>query len=268
MKMRFLLSFTIAVSLLASCSKAPVTVTTGGSDSVTVLIQDSTNQSTPGNQTVRVFVYDTTSNKLVKVNYKYNGSSVVGSYDSIYYNGSGYAVKVLSYQIPNPTPTDTTSFYYTGSKLDSTNECGIQNSAPYSVSQIFHYTGSASKPDSLHTATYIAQSGGGGGGPQDIGQIVFSGNNISGAVAYMSGVGAPVVFTVDLTAANPYYGLFFKGSDDVIKMFDANNVETIIAPSIPQTFYSQSYQYSNGRVDKITDTQNSDTTILSYMKIP
>jgi len=273
MKMKLFLSIIAAGALFASCNKASTTVTTPGApDSVTVLIHDSTYDGiNPGNTTVRDFVYDTTTNKLVKVKYKYGGSQIVSSYDSVYYNGGGFAVKVLSYQIGTGTPTDSTSFYYTGTRLDSTNVGGTQNSAPYSVSQIFHYIGSSTKPDSLHTATYIAPSGGGGGGPQDIGHIVFAGNNLSTALIYMGGPGIPIVAAADLTAENPYHGLVFKGSDDVIVLFDANNIDSISAPSISQTFYQRTYTYTGGRVSQYIDLKNGSnpqTTDISYMKIP
>jgi hypothetical protein len=272
MKMKILLLFTIVTALFASCNKADVTVTTPGApDSVTVLIKDSTYDGVnSGNTKVRLFIYDTTTNKLVRVDYKYGGSPVVNSYDSIYYNGGGFAVKVLSYNVGNATPTDTTVFHYTGSNLlDSTNARGIQNSSLYSVTNKFHYI-AGSKPDSEHTITYIAPVGGGGGGPQDIGHIVFAGNNLSTALAYMSGVGIPIVVTNDLTAPNPYYGLALKGGDDILVLFNTNNIDSVSAPSIPSTFYKRSYTYSGGRVIQYVDLKQSpaETTDLSYMKIP
>ena len=249
MKMKFLLSIILIAAIFASCKKDGV-ITSG---TLTVLIKDSTYDSNSTNSQVRTFLYNT-SNQLIKVSYSSGGSSTAYKYDTLVYT-SGKLHEVLNYDISGPTLTGTTIFNYTGNLISSTDETG-NNGSPYTLTRTYGYTNN--KLDSF-TTVYSVGSGG-GGNPDNIDSIVYSGNDFS--TANLVGQGR-VTLTFD-AAPNPYYGLYLKGGD-FINLFNPNNIITAYKTAVPSNIFElDTYEYVGGKVSRVHDLKNNTTNTLTY----
>jgi hypothetical protein len=265
MKPKFILSiaFSAIVITFISCSKASVATTGNTADSTYFISQDSSAQNGT-NEQIRVFLYNS-SNQLIKVKYRSGGNATFWGYDTISYVNN-YPSKLLTYNTGTTNPTDTALLYYSqAGLLDSISENGGQGS--YSDSHAFFYSGN--DLDSTLTHTYYGSNN--NGGPTAIARIVFTSNNLSSGIAYISGVPTPVTLTADLTAANPYYGLVFKNAiDNFIGFFDHNNALKAYPTLSPSTLFNNTtYTYANGMVATITDSTQSPlrVTTLSYVKL-
>jgi YD repeat-containing protein len=242
MKIKSILALAVVGSILSltSCKKD----STGGT--VNLLVEDSLHDGDPNDVQIRVFEYNT-SHQLVKVKYRYGTSTTYSSYDTIKYSG-GHPIYVLSYN-GGASATDSSHYYYTGDVLDSSNSGG----SSYDMTNIFHYSSSTHKLDSVNIVNYV----GSGSGPSSIGHIVFAGDNFSTAIAYTP---TPVAVTISVdTHPNPYYGLIFKESNDPLILFNKNNVTGIT--NVP--YNARTYTYnSDGTVATITD--GGDITSMIY----
>jgi hypothetical protein len=269
MKTKLILSVALFAIAFASCKKKETTTpdepttttgsTTGGTPSTVFLIsRDSTSNGTTTNDQVRKFEYNS-SKKLLRVWYK-QGTGAFNSRDTVVYNTSGHVSKVERFNTGSSVASTSNVYNYVAGVLTTVNETG-NNGAPFVRTRTFTYT--AGK---LSAQTIVYTTGAVSGGPSDITNIVFNGNNMS--TANLTGIGA-VTLTSSTTAPNPYYGLNFN-TDDFINMFNQNNILQAYLTATPaQMFENSTYTYLNGRVATKTDltsTPNKITT-LSFTEL-
>ena len=105
------------------------------------------------------------------------------------------------------------------------------------------------------TGYTVTSSPGGFTGTGSTSPITVSG--LQSATAYTFTITA----TNDLTAANPYYGLYNDGTD-FINLFNQNNMlKAQDNSATPNILANNSYSYNNGRVSRITDQNNTPNYI-------
>ncbi|HXA01491.1 MAG TPA: hypothetical protein VNW99_05845 [Cytophagaceae bacterium] len=254
MKKNYLIfSALIATCILFSgCKKkhdttpAPIPCTTLVSQEDIVV----TGGSFPGTSK-NVYKYNA-NKKLVKIEYTYSPGTTYGSFDTIIYNGSNQITNVKSYNVGNPTPTYTSIYYSTGSRIDSVNQVG-NNGSPYNSTTIFTYTLGLPSAQSVRYDV-----GASNGGPQNISSIVFTNGNVTSANLGVSFGGAATI-TNETTAPNPYLGL--NNKVDILLMFDANNATSVYSNAAPGSpLFTKAYTYLNGKVNTITDNDGNGGT--------
>jgi hypothetical protein len=253
MKIKFMLPVIAVVvgSLFTSCTKD----TTPGT---TVLAKDSTYDGDPNDAKVRTFEYNS-SHQLIKVLYRYGTTPAYSQYDTIIYSTN--ITEVETFDVGNSTAMTTSNYYYTSNTLDSINKVG-DNGSPYNLSTSFSYA--LGKLTTIRKIYNVGTSGG-GGSPDSIKNIVYAGGNFSTGTLYQGGssVGTAISVTAETTAANPYYGLIFGGTDDILDLFNANNITSVFPTGAPgSAFVTMSYTYSGGRVATIVN--GGLTTTLTY----
>ncbi|MCB0380315.1 MAG: hypothetical protein KDD24_03600 [Flavobacteriales bacterium] len=255
--------------IFASCSKdnsTPTPTTSGGgggggTPSGTFLIyKDSVYNSSNANDTrVRTFEYNS-SKKVEKIYYRWGTISTNTHYDTVYYNTNNKVSKVEQYIIGNPTVQESKTYTYNGSnQLISVVEVGTNDNGPYTRTRTFTYLNNKVNSQIL---VYSSGSSNSNGGPDDLSNIVFTGNNITSLD--LTGYGNATA-TYD-TYANPYYGHNVE-TDDFTLMFCQNNLMSAYLTASPTTvFVNRAFTYSNGRLATIFDSSENRTTYITYQE--
>ena len=267
MKTKFLCSVLVLSAFIFSCKKKDTTPdpNTGGGGTPAptyVISKDSTYDGTANNTQVRIFEYNS-NKKLVKVKQKYGTMAAFNNWDTIIYNNSGQVAKVESYTSGLSAAQKTCTYTFTGGYLANVVEAGKNDSGAYVRTRNFTYVSGKLSAVSL---TYTTGKDDKNGGPSNMTAIVFNGNNISSAD--LTGYGV-VTITSDLTAANPYYGLYFD-SEDFINLFNQNNIlKAYLAATPTQIFVDNTYTYADGRVATVVDASQSParTTVITYKSL-
>lgn len=246
--------------LTTSCKKSDTT-TTGPTPTPTpvqtvfMIYKDSMYAAgTTSNTTVKTYIYNS-SKKLVKINYfKYSPTVNFYKSDTLIYNSSGQVVTVKTFSTGATTPTKTQNMSYNGSgQLTLVSETG-NNGSSYTLTGTYVYSSSASGKPSSYTSVYSPTTAGTG---DNVSSIVYTSGNMTSCIFDTFTITA----TNDLTAANPYYGLYNDGTD-FINLFNQNNVlKAQDNSATPNILANNSYSYNNGRVSRITDQNNTPNYI-------
>lgn len=226
-----------------------------------VISRDSIYNGNANDNRVSLYEYNS-SKKLVKVQYKYGTSNYFNGHDTLYYNGSGQVSKVESYYNGASGAISTSLFTYSSGVLTAVAETGTNDKGPFALTRTYSY--SAGKLSAI-TTVYITGSSNSNDSPDNISEIVFTGDNITSLNLAGQGI---VKATYDLTATNPYSGL--NNTEDFINLFCKNNILKAFLVSNPsQVFVDNTYTYVDGRVSTITDVSQTParTTKITYKGI-
>lgn len=251
MKKSFLLPSILLVTLIIgtifSCKKK-------GTDTpacTTLITKDSSvmNSTT----TVRDFKYNT-DKKLVRVNYTIkNGNNTTTDYDTISYSTPTQISVLKRYHFGSEVPFETNTYTYTGGLITNVNEVGVNNNGPYNRDRKFTYTNNV-----ISEMNVIYNTGSNDGEPIHIKNIVVKNGNL--ASGFLVDENADITIATDLTAPNPYYGLFFESSN-FLDFFCQNNVTAIYPSLMPNNKIEEnSYLYTlEKRVSTITRKSGGGT---------